>query len=195
MPSESVTDSTSLHVLHLGLAEQGKLHALNNQHQEALTHYREAIKVAVSLNAPEVFFRHYTQCVIESLERKGSYDEAILFYQAADDHYITQRQQQQLSADLYQKDHADILQKLGCVQLKKGDLVAAKQTLTRAIATAGDADMRLSKELLGWLQRGYTINTTRIEQLQQKHHYFVVRQGQVNQKIARPLSQGAGLPV
>lgn len=184
-------DKANLHLMHLGLAEQGKIHALKNQHQEALMHYREAIKIAVSLKAPEVFFRHYTQCVVESLERKGSYDEVIQFYQAADEHY----QNQQLHAALHHKDHADILQKLGCALLKKGDIDQAKKTFSQAIQMAGEANIALSKELLNWLQRGYSINLTRIEQLQNKHHYFVVRQGQVNEKIARPLSQGTGMPV
>lgn len=181
----------NVHIMHLGLAEQGKIHALKNEHQEALKHYREAIKIAVSLKAPEVFFRHYTQCVVESLERKGSYDEAIQFYQAAHEHYTAQ----EVSSNLHNKDHADILQKLGCTLLKKGAIDEAKNAFNLAIRTAGEADVSLSKELLGWLQRGYSINLSRIEQLQTKHHYFVVRQGQVNEKIARSLSQGTGLPV
>ncbi|TVQ72235.1 MAG: tetratricopeptide repeat protein [Oceanospirillales bacterium] len=181
----------NIHIMHLGLAEQGKIHALKNEHQEALKHYREAIKIAVSLKAPEVFFRHYTQCVVESLERKGNYDEAIQFYQAAHEHYTAQ----QVSSNLHNKDHADILQKLGCTLLKKGAKEEAKIAFNQAINTAGDSDISLSKELLGWLQRGYSINLTRIEQLQNKHNYFVVRQGQVNEKIARSLSQGTGMPV
>lgn len=180
-----------VHLLHLGLAEQGKLHALKHEHEEALKHYREAIKIAVSLKAPEVFFRHYTQCVIESLERKGAFDEAIQFYRAADQHY----QRQQLNADLYHKDHADILEKLGCTLLKKGETAEAKDAFTKALQMAGDKQARLSKELLSWIARGYSITTTRLEQLQQKHQYFVVRQGQVNPEIARPLSKGAGMPV
>ena len=53
--------------MHLGIAEAGKVHALAGRHPEALRHYREAIRLAVSSKAPEIFFRHYSQCVLESL--------------------------------------------------------------------------------------------------------------------------------
>ncbi|MCD8512321.1 MAG: tetratricopeptide repeat protein [Nitrincola sp.] len=181
----------NVHLLHLGLAEQGKIHALKNEHKEALKHYREAIKIAVSLKAPEVFFRHYTQCVVESLEKLGNYDEAIQFYQAAHEHYTAQH----VSSNLHNKDHADILQKLGCTLLKKGATEEAKNAFNLAIKIAGEADISLSKELLGWLQRGYSVNLTRIEQLQIKHHYFVVRQGQVNEKICSITVSRGRMPV
>ena len=69
--------SENVHEIHLSIAENGKLQALKGNHEAALKGYREAIQLAVSSKAPEVFFRHYTQCVLESLELTGSYDEIV----------------------------------------------------------------------------------------------------------------------
>ncbi|WVM91801.1 hypothetical protein ULG90_18100 [Halopseudomonas pachastrellae] len=44
------------HQLHLGIAEQGKVLALAGRHADALQHYQEALRMAVSSRAPEVFF-------------------------------------------------------------------------------------------------------------------------------------------
>lgn len=54
-------NTSASHTVHLSIAETGKLFALKNNHVQALKHYREAIQLAVSSKAPEVFFRHYTQ--------------------------------------------------------------------------------------------------------------------------------------
>src|SRR5215212_2230092 len=75
------------HRLHLGIAEQGKVHALKGDHGSALTHYREAIRMAVSSGAPEVFFRHYMECTLESLERMGSLREVLEYCDRAIAHY------------------------------------------------------------------------------------------------------------
>ena len=72
-------DANGLHAMHLALAESGREKALRHEHTEALRLYREAMKLAVAAGAPEVFFRYYTQCVLESLERTASYDEVIAF--------------------------------------------------------------------------------------------------------------------
>ena len=58
----------SRHILHLSVAEHGKLCLLRGDVSEALRHFREAIRISVSAQAPEVFFRHYSQCVLEALE-------------------------------------------------------------------------------------------------------------------------------
>ena len=56
------------HRLHLGIAEAGKLLAIKGRHREALHRYREALRLAHSARAPQLFGRHYLQCVLESLE-------------------------------------------------------------------------------------------------------------------------------
>lgn len=55
----------NVHQLHAGVAEGGKLLALKGQHREALVCYREALRMARSVNAPQVFARHYLHCVLD----------------------------------------------------------------------------------------------------------------------------------
>jgi len=156
--------------LHLNLALQGQTAALAGDHSEALELYREAINLAVSTRAPEVFFRYYTQCVLESLERTGSYAEIIEFCVAADQHHQTIEE----PLPIHREDHASILERLGVAQLKAGERQNAHQSLTRAVEIATEK-LPVSTELLGWLNRGYQVDARRIDQLQEGHRYFVVR--------------------
>ncbi|MCL6271682.1 hypothetical protein M3P05_17325 [Sansalvadorimonas sp. 2012CJ34-2] len=176
----------SAHALHYAIAEYGKVLALKNRHDEALEHYREAIRRAVSLKAPEVFFRHYTQCVLESLELTGSYSEVIEFCLKADDHYQT------LTVDtpLHRKDHGSVLERCAMIYIRSGDYTSAKACLSDACAVAGKGVLPLSEEVLGYLNRGLSIDSFRLTVLQNKHRYFVVRKGMVDEKNARPLDNG-----
>ncbi|AJQ97764.1 hypothetical protein [Gynuella sunshinyii] len=178
----SATDS-AVHVLHLSIAEHGKLLALKHQHKDALRHYQEAIRMAVSIRAPEIFFRHYTQCVLESLEKTESYQEVIEFCRNADQHY------QRISAKipLHKKDHASVLERQAVNELKAGDETSARVSLLRALEIGGKGVLPLSEELLSWLQRNLTVSLSRLQALQEKHHYFVVRRDQVNPQKARSL--------
>lgn len=179
------------HEVHLSIAETGKLFALKGQHNEALRHYREALRLAVSSKAPEVFFRHYTQCVLESLELTDAYAELIQFCTDADAHYLSLN----LSSSLHNRDHASVIERLGLVLLKSGKKDAARRTLQRARDLAEDGVLPVTDEVLGWLERGFTVDTARILQSQRRHHYFVVRKDQVDRKRARPFSSVQQRPV
>lgn len=172
------------HNIHFSIAETGKLLALKGSHSEALHHYREALRLAVSSRAPEVFFRHYTQCVLESLELTGAYEEIIQFCENADVHYTSLN----LNSKLHKRDHGSILERLGLVHLKKGDLDAGVDALEKARKIAGEKTLPITEEMLGWLQRGFHVDSNRILSSQRRHHYFVVRRDQVDRKRAKPLS-------
>lgn len=176
--------TTQSHGLHLAIAETGKLMALKGRHTDALQHYREALRLAVSSKAPEVFFRHYTQCVLESLELTGAYDEIIRFCIDADIHYASLG----LSSSLHRRDHGSVLERLGLAQLKNDNLEAGRESLEKAREVAGDGVLPITEEVLGWLKRGFRVDINRILGSQRKHKYFVVRSGQVDRKRAQPLS-------
>lgn len=172
------------HAMHFSIAEAGKVLALKGNHKDALQQYREALKLAVSSHAPEVFFRHYTQCVLESLELTGAYNDIIEYCINADAHYASLK----LSSTIHRRDHGSILERLGLVYLKAGDIDCGRDALERAIAVAGDKVLPISEEILTWLKRGFSVDTGRILGSQRKHHYFVVRKEQVNRKNAKPVS-------
>lgn len=168
---------------HLGIAEAGKLAALAGEHDDALRHYREALRMAVAAGAPEVFFRHYTQCVLESLERSGSYAEVIEYCERADEHY---RGVAHLTA-FQRRDHGAMLERLGSVLAKAGRSEEALVLLTRAVDLAGATALPLAVALTDWLRRGLQVDVRRITELQDHHRYFTVRPDLVDASIATAL--------
>jgi tetratricopeptide (TPR) repeat protein len=170
-PESDEHDANGLHAIHLALAESGRNAALRHEHTEALRSYREAIKLAVAAKAPEVFFRYYTQCVLESLERTGSYDEVIAFCEEADAHH----QSVNSTLPIHRKDHGSLLERLGIVLLKDGRRDDGREALERAVETAGPRSLPIAEEILGWLARGYEVSAPRLTQLQERSGYFIVR--------------------
>ena len=168
---------------HLHIAEAGKVAAIAGDHDEALRHYREALRQAMAESAPEVFFRHYTQCVLESLERTGSYPEVLEYCERADEHY---RGIEHLTA-FQRRDHGALLERLGAVLAKAGRPDEALTALTRARDIAGPSALPLAEALADWLRRGLRLDPHRITQLQDRHHYFTVRPDLVDASIATAL--------
>jgi tetratricopeptide (TPR) repeat protein len=169
--------------LHLGIAEQGKLLALKGKHQAALQHYREALRLAVSSRSPEVFFRHYTQCVMESLELSGELESVLRYCDEAEQHY----QRLDRALPLVRRDRAENLQRRGCVLLRQQQLAPAIASLEEALQLATPDPLPLAQELTGWHKRGLTIGSRQLGDAQQRHQYFIVRKALVDPARAIPL--------
>ena len=181
------------HHLHLNIAEAGKVHALANRHAEALRHYREAIRLAVGAGAPEIFFRHYSQCVLESLERSGGDADIIAFCEAAEAHYARLNETgEDADTPLHRKDRGSILERLGLAELRSGDVATARATLNTAIGLAGKGVLPLAEQVHGWLQRGLAVSPALLAQAQQRHHYFIVRADAVDSSRACQLPAAVG---
>lgn len=166
--------------LHLGIAEQGKIYALAGNHKEALRHYREAMRQAVEQKSPEVFFQHYTQCVMESLELTGAHDEVINYCQKMQDFL----QGQDAANPMVKQSIASALEKEGIQWLLKEEPGNARGLLEQAQATAGKGKLPLCEQLLSWVQRGYRIDPRQIKDIQKRHQYFIVRADRVDRKRA-----------
>ncbi|WP_108260015.1 peptidylprolyl isomerase [Mangrovicoccus ximenensis] len=175
------------HEMHVGIAEAGKLAALKGDHAGALRHYRAAIRLCVGAKAPEVFFRHYTQCVMESLEQTGQFAEVIEYCAMADAHYRAAG----ACNPLQRRDHGSILERLGLVRLKAGETEAAREALEEAVTLAGPKALPLAETVLGWLRRGMRVEPRRLAELQKKSGYFTVREDRVDPARARPLPDPA----
>lgn len=157
--------------LHLGIAEQGKLLALKGQHDQALAHYREALRMAVSSSAPEIFFRHYTQCVMESLESSGSLEAVLRYCEEAEAHY------QRLDSPLpmVARDRAENHQRRASILLRMGRTEEAREAFEQAIALAGEKTLPLAREVIGWMRRGFSIGSRQLDDAQRRHRYHIVR--------------------
>lgn len=157
------------HELHIGIAEAGKLLAIKGKHKEALERYREALRLAQSARAPDVFGRHYLQCVLESLEKLGDNARVIdLAMHAAD-------AAGQTDTPFHRRDRAALLERAAIARLKLDDRDAAQDGFAEALSLAGPEGQPLSAMLLDWMKRGWQITPARIADAQRKHGYWAVR--------------------
>ncbi|MCV6585269.1 MAG: hypothetical protein OIF47_07025 [Marinibacterium sp.] len=190
MTATAQTQSAKGHMVHMGIAEAGKLAALRGDHGDALRHYREALRRAQAGRAPEVFFRHYTQCVLESLELSGAHAEVIDFCDRALAHYETLG----TLLAIQKRDRAATGERLALNLLKSGDADRARSALESALQDAARDDLPVARTVLGWLQRGMTPDARRLRDLQAKHAYFTVRNDQVSADTALPLPPDTAHP-
>lgn len=166
--------------MHLGIAEQGKLYALEGQHDYALVYYREAIRLTVQAGQPEIVFRHYLECVLESLELIGAYQEVLDYCEKAVS-LITGQTGEASDAEL-----AHVYQRRGVVQLKAGERDSAIDSLRKATEHGGTRpdSVILAKSLLTWLERGLRVDVQRVLAEQQRTRYFSVRRESVDTRRA-----------
>lgn len=160
-------------IAHLQIAETGKIAALRGDHKTALGHYREAMRIAVTSGAPEVFFRHYLEATLESLELSDAFDDVLSYCERAIAHYAANPPRHVLA----ELDLASIHQRRGVALLKRSDVAAARAALEQAIAQAARIDVRLplADRLLDWIRRGLAVSKQRILAEQRRLHYFSVR--------------------
>ncbi|WP_437293987.1 peptidylprolyl isomerase [Sorangium sp. So ce426] len=162
---------------HLTIAEAGKQAALRQDYPTALRHYREAMRLAVSSGAPEVFFRHYLEATMESLELMGAHDSVLDYCERAIEHYRSHPPAHPVAW----LDLASVHQRKAAVLLKLGETGPARSALELAVATAARAPAKLplSERLLDWLKRGLTISAERVLDEQRRLRYFSVRRDTV----------------
>ncbi|MGD1847506.1 MAG: hypothetical protein ACFB10_19125 [Salibacteraceae bacterium] len=174
--------------MHLGIAEQGKILALKGDHNEALRHYREALRISMDQRAGDVFFQHYAQCVMESLELAGQYEEVVRYCRMM--HDFLDQQPEGVAA--VQRHRAHVWEREAVQHLLLKDPEAALECLKAAQQLLGRGKQPLTDQLLGWVQRGLRVTQRQIEQAQRNSSYFVVRQGKVRPELAIALPKTAG---
>jgi tetratricopeptide (TPR) repeat protein len=160
-------------IAHLQIAEAGKHAALRGDHRRALGHYREAMRIAVTRGAPEVFFRHYLEATLESLELLEAFDDVLTYCERAIAHFAAHPPQHAVA----ELDLAWIYQRRGSVLVKRGEIASARAALEQALAGAVriGAQLPLASLLLDWLRRGLAVSKHRVLVEQRRLHYFSVR--------------------
>ncbi len=176
----NINNTTHKNNLHVGIAEKGKLYSIEGNYKEALRHYREAIRLVKLNNDSEVFFQHYSQCVMETLEISGAHDEVITYCEKFID-FLAEKNQEEL---LVKKHLASVLEKLGVQYILKNENQIALPILKQAQSVLGKGKQPLTDELLNWVQRSYTITKKQVNDAQHKHHYFIVRKDKIRAEYA-----------
>jgi tetratricopeptide (TPR) repeat protein len=158
---------------HLQVAEDGRLAALRGDHPAALAHYRNAMRIAVTTGAPEVFFRHYLEASLESLELMDAFDSVLEYCDRAILHYADNPPRH----DVAWLDLASIHQRRGVVLLKSGKPDPARAAFASALELADriGAQLQLARLILSWMTRGLVVSNERILSEQRRLHYFSIR--------------------
>jgi tetratricopeptide (TPR) repeat protein len=174
----------------LGLTEQGKIHALAGQHPEALSHYREALRIAMTCAHNEVFFHYVTQCILESLELSGANAEVRDYCVRVEQQFASVAQADRLLS----RQRAANLERLGLAWIQLGNPDEARVHLEHATRLAGEKLLPLAAKVSAWLRRGLHVETRQLRLAQKQFGYFVVRPEGIRTDIALKLPRGAGAP-
>ena len=165
--------------LHLGIAEKGKILTLDGNYPLALHYFREAIRLCSEGEGADVFFQHYSQCVMEVLEHMSAYDE-VLDYCDKVVHHLDVKVQSDFSNKLL----ASTLERAGIQCLYLGDVDSARVYFDSAQKRIGKGRLPITDRLLFWLIRGYAITKKQIVDLQKKNGYFVIDKSKLRPDIA-----------
>ncbi len=168
---------------HFRVAETGKKYALKGDMERALACYRLAMRLTINKKGPELYFRHYLECLVEGLELNGDYDEVLELC----DHIEQLHDQLDDAGQLQQLDRATNHQRRGIVYLKSGQTERAEDALQQAVTMAGNK-LPLAAALLRWLKSRLVISQERIAQEQRKHRYFSVRKETLRPDLATPIT-------
>ncbi|NAW35734.1 hypothetical protein [Halomonas alimentaria] len=169
------------HLRHLAIAERGKLSALSGDHDRALELYRLALHQAREMGAPPPFARHYTDCILESLERQGRHADALALVEAA----CAELQARGAASALQRHDHAVLTLRRAILLLflERGD--EAGRHLAEAIELASPARLALAEELVAWRSRALTLTEQTLTDALSRHGYYTVRRGRIRADLAR----------
>ena len=173
--------------LHFNIAEQGKLLAIQGNHKEALRHYKEALRMSQKVPQADIFFQHYSQCAMESLEKMESYHEVINFCDKCIDFMETKKDLR--DQPIFMKYLASLWERKGIQHLFLQENQEGIEAFEEAIATIKPHKLPLTQELHNWCKRGYTITKQQIESLLKKHQYYSVRKEKVNSQLAVELPE------
>jgi tetratricopeptide (TPR) repeat protein len=173
--------------LHYNIAEQGKVYATKGNHKEALRHYKEALRMSQQVPKSDIFFQHYSQCAMESLEQMEAYNEVIIFCDKCIDFMETKDDLQ--AHPIFIKYLASLWERKAIQYLFLNEKEQAIEAFEQAIDVIKPHKLPLAQELHNWCKRGYTISKQQIEGLLKKNQYHTVRKENVNIQIAVELPE------
>lgn len=185
--SHTDASTANRHLAHLSIVERGKLAAVAGDHDMALECYRTGLRMALSLSAPGPFARHYTDCILDSLERAGRFETALSLCESAS-HELSEIQSPN---PLQRRDHATLVLRQALLLLRLGRDKAADLRLAEAITLARPGRLPLAEEVRAWRVRALTLTPECLDEAQTRHGYYTVRRDTLRPDLAR-MSEVAG---
>ena len=175
------------YLLHLGIAEKGKMFALQGNHKEALRHYKEAIKMTQGQEKGDIFFQLYMQYTLESLELMGAYDEVLSYCET-----LLSFLEGKDNNEIIIKYKAETWQRMAIQYIYKEDHESAKEYLMFVKKETGGPKLPIAERVLDWINRRYNITKKQLTDLQKEHKYFIVTKENINEELAIELPQAIG---
>lgn len=179
--SRSEATTSNCHLAHLSIVERGKLAAVAGNHDMALECYRTGLRMAQSLSAPGPFARHYTDCILDSLERAGRLEPALMLCESASHELAGIHSPNPLQ----RRDHATLVLRQALLLLRLGRESDADLRLAEAITLARPGRLTLAEEVQGWRARALTLTPERLDEAQARHGYYTVRRDTLRPDLAR----------
>jgi tetratricopeptide (TPR) repeat protein len=173
------------YLMHLRVAEKGKLLCLEGKYMESLMHLKEAIRMIQDTPKSDIFFQHYSLCVMEVLELSEAYDEVISYCEKL----IELLESTNITSELRDKYYAFIIERMAIQYILKGETDCAADLLKSARERYRSSKMPITEQLLIWLNRKFHLSKKQIQELEKNNNYFVIRKDSVNPDIAVELPE------
>lgn len=173
------------YLMHLRIAEKGKLLCLEGRYTESLMHLREAIKMIQNTTNSDIFFQHYSICVMEVLELSEAYDEVIAYCEKL----IELIETANIKPELRDKYYAFIVERMAIQYVLKNDIEYAGELLMKVKAKYKCSPMPITEQLLTWINKKYYLKKKQIQELEKINNYFIIRKDNVNPDIAIELPE------
>lgn len=186
--SHTQASTANPHLAHLSIVERGKLAAVAGDHDMALECYRTGLRMAQSLSAPGPFARHYTDCILDSLERAGRLEPALSLCESAS----LELAGLPSPSALQRRDHATLLLRQALLLLRLGREKEADARLAEAITLARPGRLPLAEEIHAWRARALTLTPERLDEAQARHGYYTVRRDSLRPDLASLGEAGVG---
>ncbi len=170
--------------LHMGVAEQGKIYAVEGNHKLALAYYQSAINMTVQAGDPELFFRLYLESALESMEHLGMHNEVLDYCNRA--LKIYEETPPAEDNNFAKLDFANIHQRKGIVLFKMDRKEEAKEFLKKAIdlIKKENGKFPLAEKVMRWAQSCFHIDEKRILSEQKSSNYFTVKKESLRPEAA-----------
>ncbi len=174
--------------IHQAIAEQGKLYALEGNHDLACRYYKHAMQMAVQSEENHSFLKHYLECLLESLELTANYGSVTSYCDQMIGHYLNHTADPEIS-----RSAALLFQRKGVILLKMKQTDEAVKCLQRSqqIMEEEGKNMPLAQNLLFMVASGLQLDNQRILAEQHRNGYFIVSKELVQADIAIKLPEGS----
>jgi tetratricopeptide (TPR) repeat protein len=177
------TSSSGTIRVHAAIAEQGKIYAKEEKYDTALQYLNQALQMAIQSEEPNLFIRHYLECILQVLELKGAYDTVLDYCHSMLQGFAGRKGS--LSAK-ETRELALVYLREGILLIKKGQEAQGVLYLKKTVETmAGVGDeVPLAQAILFMHTSGLELGLQRLLAEQKRLQYFSILHESTDRNLA-----------